>query len=610
MRPMSTRVGALVGVVLLAATGWWVAAGGARTAGTRDAGPKSATERQRPAAPLHWVATAHQQGIVGYRDPAVAVAPGGRLVAYSEGRMLRVVPIGGGVDQSSTRGEGQIRHLTWIDDRRVVFEDGGAAARWQMHEIGVGTRPLWPSATLEGSGATSGMTLPANALRQLSASPDGAWLAGIVAGRDGPELWRVRLDGQELWRTAITVGRASWPAWASATEMACVLATSAGDGLSVPCGTAPLATSPALRVAGPIAFSPDGATIYTAAANDRGFVDLWQVTRATGAAMRLTETARDSYGPSIARDGTLVYKTQEYRTHLGEWRAGAVRPLTTFQAETPWWHPTEPLVSMTYGTWRRQIDDAKYPDIAQDVGVLDLRSDLPADRPTQVVAASDSEDQGMAWSPNGKWIAFHSHREMSDDVWLRPADGSQPDRRLTALGRGAEVGWPRWAPDGKSLLLDGANKAGNSVMFMLGLDQETGTVTAELREIGAAGFEITHGEWLPDGRRLVAIAKEGPGRHAVLLIPAAGGVAQVLHRFATEHDFPGLSVAPDGTAFTFVAPAGDGFYQLFRRKLTGGPVEQLTFDPSHKTQPAWSPDGARLAFTAWSYDASIWRVGR
>ena len=125
----------------------------------------------------------------------------------------------------------------------------------------------------------------------------------------------------------------------------------------------------------------------------------------------VSTAARDTYGPTVARDGTLVYKTQEYRTFLGELVDGGVRPLTTFQAETPWWHPTQPLLSMTYGTWRRQIDDANYPDIAQEVGVIDVARHLPADRPAQVLEDSDSEDQGMAWSPNGRWIVFHSHRE-------------------------------------------------------------------------------------------------------------------------------------------------------------------------------------------------------
>jgi Tol biopolymer transport system component len=597
--PLMSRLLSLVGVVAIAAAAWWIGASRPTSTAASPAGHAAAHTTT-------WVATARQHGIVGYRDPAVAVSPNGRLVAYSEGRRVRVTPVGGGVDADSALGEGQIRHLTWVDDRRIVFEDGGASERWRLLAVGEGARALWPTSVLEHS--PSGLRLPANALRQLSASPDGAWLAGIVATSDGPELWRVRLDGQELWRTPIATGRASWPAWSSPTEMACVLSTSAGDGVSAPCGSAPIATAPVLRVTGPMAFLPDGQTVYASAANDRGFVDLWRIARATGVATQVTFTARDAYGPSVAKDGSVVYKVQEYRTHLAELAAGRVRPLTTFQSETPWWHPTRPLVSMTFGTWRRQIDDAKYPDIAQEVGVIDADVDAPADRPREVIAASDSEDQGMAWSPNGRWIAFHSHREMSDDIWLRPTDGSQPDRRLTMLGRGAEVGWPRWAPDGKTLLLDGT-KDGRSVLFTIGLDHETGQATSELRELGAEGFEVTHGEWLPDGRRLVAIAKEGPGRHAVLLVHAAGGQAQVLHRFATEHDFPGLTVAPDGSAFTFVAPAADGYYQLFRRALAGGPVEQLTFDPVHKSQPAWSPDGQRLAFTAWSYTASIWRIG-
>ena len=39
----------------------------------------------------------------------------------------------------------------------------------------------------------------------------------------------------------------------------------------------------------------------------------------------------------------------------------------------------------------------------------------------------------------------------------------------------------------------------------------------------------------------------------------------------------------------------------------GAPV-QVTTDRSHKTQPAWSPDGRHLAFTVWNYDAQFWRM--
>ena len=232
---MSTRVLLLLAVLAAAAAAFWM----------RPSPSVAASPATTPV--VHWVATAHQLGIVGYRDPAVAVAPGGRLVAYSEGRTLRVLPIGGGVDVATTRGEGQIRHLAWIDDRRVIFEDGGAAARWQMLDFAAGARPLWPTATLTGTGATSGMSLPANSLRQVVASPDGAWIVGMVAGGEGPELWRVRLDGQELWKTPITTGRASWPAWATAREIACVLTGADGGRVSIPCGGAPLTTSPRAR---------------------------------------------------------------------------------------------------------------------------------------------------------------------------------------------------------------------------------------------------------------------------------------------------------------------------------------------------------------------------
>src|SRR5207247_5604539 len=139
--------------------------------------------------------------------------------------------------------------------------------------------------------------------------------------------------------------------------------------------------------------------------------------------------------------------------------------------------------------------DGEYPYIAQDAGIIAGERLRPATAPARVVNDSASEDQSLCWSPNGKWIAFHSHKDQSDDIWLRPSDSSTPPkdaslraegaepRRISFLGRGAETGWPRWSPDGQWLLFDGANRAPalsgvegthESVLYVVGIDQESG----------------------------------------------------------------------------------------------------------------------------------------
>jgi Tol biopolymer transport system component len=267
------------------------------------------------------------------------------------------------------------------------------------------------------------------------------------------------------------------------------------------------------------------------------------------------------------------------------------------------------MLGFTYGSWRRVVDDMRYPNIAQDLGVVRADSSAPAASPARVVRASPSEDQGLDWSPDGRWIALHSHANGLDDVWLQPADGSAAARPITKGG--IETGWPRWSPDGKwiaySTEMFDANRL-HGVAFLVGVNQATGDVTQPARRIPVVGVDgdVDAVEWLT-ADTLVLLAGQGDHR-AIYLASRDGGTAHVIHRFTSEQQFSGLGVSTTGRWVAFVAPGADGHFQVFRVPISGGAPKQVTTDPTDKTQPSVSHDGASIAFTVFLYQMQFWLI--
>lgn len=573
------------------------------------AAPRAEAQSERPR--LRYLSTARQPGPVAQRDPLGVPSPDGRWLATHAGLKLHVEPIsGGGPSRQLGRGEHRRLHLAWRPDSQTLVAREANRERtwfdWFEYDTVTGTRTsLWEDR--EELVSPDGRVAQRADLMELRFNLDGR-AAGLVRREGGRQLWLFDQDGAVM-ETVGTTGPLANVTWRPDGTVTCVVADEQGHLLSLECGRDG-GQSDLGEVRGPIAFQGVDRA-FVGRPNERGTLDLWRLELDTGLAARVTDFARDTYAPYAIADGRVLFKLQQYSTTIARVDADGGTPsaVTTFQSETPSWDWPGERIAFTFGSWRRAIDDAEYPDIAQHLGTVRV-SDGIADEPQEVIRRSYSEDQGMHWSPNGRWIVLHSHADGTDDIWLQPADGAAPAKPISRGGN--ETGWPRFSPDGRWIVYPtdyrgtGGDRLG--LLQLVGFDQELGEVTRPGREIELTDFEgqAIFAEFAADSRTIYFEAMHGIGERSIWRVDRDGGTPEVVHRFTSPQWFSGISLSPDGAHVAYIAPATDGHLQLFRVPTAGGTATQVTADPTDKTHPSWSPRGDQIAFTVFRYLAHFW----
>ena len=201
------------------------------------------------------------------------------------------------------------------------------------------------------------------------------------------------------------------------------------------------------------------------------------------------------------------------------------------------------------------------------------------------VVPFDTADARPDWSPDGRLIAFDSNRAGGGIYLIHPDGGGL--RRLIRAPGASDVDW---SPKGRLIAF-----AGNDGIYVV-----SAIGGSERRVLRGKQFSLP--AWAPNGKRL-AIVKEEPdssssiytvrpdGRRLRRLLPrfrGAVGDAQAGSPAALSESEPAWS--PDGASIAF--EAGDG--QLVTASVKNGRRQILVSKGAY--EPAWSPDGKLIAY--------------
>lgn len=217
-----------------------------------------------------------------------------------------------------------------------------------------------------------------------------------------------------------------------------------------------------------------------------------------------------------------------------------------------------------------------------------------------------SMPSGLSWSPDGKRLLFvmkSGVRGGSSGSWIGSVgvDGRSPKR--SPLGMRVRDG--DWAPDGRTLVFGARFRA--EVPFASPPRPAEGAPFASLWAVEADGHglrqllrlteqdQISHPSFSPDGKRIAYIRARRGQRSIWSVSPDGTNLRRLSPNFADVY----LNWAPDSQQLAVVGErAGGGPYGLYVLPATGGRLRQLIggdTGPLPPVSPAWSPDSKWIA---------------
>ena len=197
-------------------------------------------------------------------------------------------------------------------------------------------------------------------------------------------------------------------------------------------------------------------------------------------------------------------------------------------------------------------------------------------------------------------IAFTSNRNENVDIYVMDVDGANPTRLTDAA---AKDRGPSWSPDGTRIAFASLHDSNSEIYVMNADGSNPQNLTNNPDPDGHPNDEDP--SWSPDGAHIVFSARrEGHFVHnldtvyEIYVMDADGGNEQRLTENRNNDWNPAWS--PDGNRIAFMADRKGDFvsFDIYVMDADGGNQQKLTNHRAWDGSPSWSPNGERIAFVS------------
>jgi TolB protein len=196
------------------------------------------------------------------------------------------------------------------------------------------------------------------------------------------------------------------------------------------------------------------------------------------------------------------------------------------------------------------------------------------------------------WSPDGTEIAYVYRATNFSEIFVMNADGTN-NRRLTngqssALSDNDWVFRPTWSPNGAQIAYVSDSETYNPVVWLMSRDGSSKKQLLNVTDFQEAADALS---WSPDGKRL-AITAFGHELSQITLVELSRPAAQP----ATANPNGALDPAwsSDGAILAY-AVRESARMDIRLRRLDGSPEVEVSRGGLARA-PAWSPDGRHLSY--------------